>query len=322
MSSTYIIAGDWGTSTLRLYLIFLSRSEPPRAVDNVQGLGVTMLAERTPEEFRRVIKELTQGWFNKYEIQRIILSGMIGSSVGWIEAPYSECPIDFKKHSEHAISTQVNGIPCSIIGGLCTQNSLGLADVMRGEETQLLGVLSLSSKSDQGVQAPIELVALPGTHNKWALIKDGKIDDFMTGFTGELFAVLSEHTILLDQSAVLDISETDFEKGVMTVKESSVSLVHLLFSVRTRQLVDGKTAKASLAYLLGLVIGADIKGALGSFSVVLDVGINTVTIVGGQSHIETYSRALSCFGVTAKVVNADDAALIAYSKLNEYLESC
>ena len=323
MLSKYIVAGDWGTSTLRVYLICLSQSELPKVIDARQGPGVTMLEERTPDKFKHTLNGLIKDWANQYEIQRIILSGMIGSSIGWLEAPYSDCPIDFPEHAAQAMNTDVEGISCFIIGGLRTKNRLGLPDVMRGEETQLLGLLSLTNLSMQDDVAHTELVALPGTHNKWALLKDNQVSDFMTGFTGELFAALRQHTILLDQGVELepDLSQPDFIEGVMVAKTSAVSLVHLLFSVRARQLVDGKNAVASLAYLLGLVIGSDIKGALDSFVEVIVDGIDTVTILGGQPHIESYSLALPCFGFSARTVNAEEATLLAYSNLNQYLDN-
>ncbi len=318
MTTSYIIAGDWGTSTLRLYLIELNETSSSRIVESLDGLGVAALQNQSETNFEQVFFSLVAPWLEQYRVERVILSGMIGSTIGWREAPYTVCPADDTSHAERALKFTINGLDFAILGGLQTVNPIGQPDTMRGEETQLLGLLS----QPQLTGSSTNLVALPGTHNKWALLNQGRVQNFVTGFTGELFAVLREHTILLGESEELDLSGDDFERGVTTAKSSnSAGLVHVLFSVRARQLVDGESAKASLAYLLGLIVGSDIAGAIQLLSPEPGGKIESVTIIASESLSQTYTRALACFDVSAQCVEATDVALAAYAQLSKQLSS-
>jgi 2-dehydro-3-deoxygalactonokinase len=317
---SYIIAGDWGTSTLRLYLLNIADLDGACLVESKSGLGVAQLESKSSDRFESVFFDLAQDWLSRYSVAKVVLSGMIGSSIGWHEAPYSRCPSGFLSHMQSALHFEARGLSFAILGGFSTTNSLGLADTMRGEETQLLGLLAEQDDNSNAAR----LVALPGTHNKWALLEGNKVSNFMTGFTGELFAVLREHTILLGSNQQLNFETNDFEHGVNAARASSAGLVHTLFSVRARQLVDGETSESSLAYMLGLIIGEDIRGALEMFSTPLSKhsfpnGIEGVTVIADKELEQTYQRALLCFGVRADQAGAETIAVKAFSQLAQHL---
>lgn len=311
MNSDYLIAGDWGTSTCRLYLLEIPQSGATTLIDTIEGDGVSAISLSKEMSFETVLLSLIDQWMTDYTIEKIILSGMIGSSIGWREALYTDCPASCLAHVKTSLNFLINGVSVSIMGGLKTQNPLGLSDTMRGEETQLLGLTSLIGRASSAAQ----IVALPGTHNKWALLEAGRVVNFITGFTGELFAVLREHTILLAQSEALDLSSDAFEQGVKTIIETNADLVHLLFNVRAQQLVDGKDGKYCLAYLLGMIVGIDIRGAMTLFSEFSDVDTGAVIVLGGEQHNQAYQRALKCFDIETKTYDANTVAIAAYSEM-------
>ncbi len=315
MNSDYIIAGDWGTSTLRLYLIELVHGSSAVLLDTKGGPGVSIINSDPAASFSAVLAGEIGGWLAAYNVKRVILSGMIGSSIGWREAPYTECPASCSAHVKAEVTLAIGDVPVSIMGGLQTQSLTGLSDTMRGEETQLLGLSTLI----RGGTNKSQIVALPGTHNKWALLENGEVVNFITGFTGELFAVLREHTILLAGDEALDLSANDFERGVQAIIDSQADLVHLLFNVRARQLVERETGVSSLAYMLGMIIGSDIRGALALFSGQPSDSLASIVVLGAEQHTQTYDRALKCFGIESDSLDAEEVALAAYVEMFKQL---
>lgn len=316
MNSDYIIAGDWGTSTLRLYLLEVFGDGRAILVDSAIGSGVAEISSLADASFESTLGNLIECWHSERDIQHIILSGMIGSSIGWREVAYQICPTNCYSHAEQGVTFKFGQTPCTIMQGLRTENLLGMSDTMRGEETQLLG---LSEQLAESAELP-RLVALPGTHNKWALLDQGNIVNFITGFTGELFSVLRQHSVLISDQVALDLSSQEFERGVTLSIESNASLVHLLFNVRAQQLVDDRTDISSLAFMLGLIVGADIHGAVALFSK-YSTGVSPeILLLGSGRHTDAYQRALTCLGVSSKPLDADEVAIAAYSSLYKQLK--
>src|ERR1044072_3040707 len=181
MSDAKLIGLDWGTTSCRAYLIGADGAVLDRQLD-----GPCIL--KAEGQFGPWLDSMIGGWIATHGPAPVILSGMIGSRQGWKEAPYARCPAGAEdlvgalariEHARHSIA---------LIPGLSTENDV-MPDVMRGEETQILGALALSGQDDG-------LFLLPGTHSKWALVRDNRIISFRTFMTGEVFGALKDHTIL------------------------------------------------------------------------------------------------------------------------------
>ena len=210
MPKQYFIAGDWGTSNLRLYLCQYLGPQETISLETRFGQGISEIQGDFEDRFFN----LAQDWLDKYGPMPVILSGMIGSNIGWKEAPYLSCPVDCTQIANGRISFNARGIEFSILAGLRTTNPLGAPDVMRGEELQLLGWML--SKQDYGLHN--RLFALPGTHNKWTRVIDNKIETFLTAFTGELFGLLRNNSILISDDSTLGFNQDVFMEGVRSIE--------------------------------------------------------------------------------------------------------
>jgi 2-dehydro-3-deoxygalactonokinase len=184
MAHAALITVDWGTSSLRSALL----SNAGDLLDE-RGGGPGILAVPA-NGFATALLEHIRPWRDQHGPLPIILSGMIGSRQGWAEAPYLACPAGKTELARHLYRHETDQLgPIHIVPGLCIDPP-GLApDVMRGEETQIVGALDWSPE-ERG------LYVLPGTHSKWVTVENGRITHFATYMTGEIFAALRRHTIL------------------------------------------------------------------------------------------------------------------------------
>jgi 2-dehydro-3-deoxygalactonokinase len=172
----------------------------------------------------------------------------------------------------------------SIVPGVSCRNRLGAPDVMRGEETQIVGALALRPDLGNGGR----LFCLPGTHTKWVWVEDGSMRDFLTAMTGELFALLRDHSMLAKAGAGGSGAGDGFERGLATdTSLGSASLTHALFAARSRQLIDGASRDWALAFVSGLLVGSDVRGAIGLFS-----RAREVILIGDPALTDLYVRAL------------------------------
>ena len=265
------VAIDWGTSSFRAWLI-----ERDQISDYLQtDQGVKNFASGSHSAY---LIEVLGKWQGQYD--RIIAIGMIGSSIGLYETDFSPLPIDIDEVSNSLIQVPNFEPALYIVPGVSK-----VGDVMRGEESQ-----SLASGLENG------LVISPGTHSKWVEIKSGKITDFRTYLTGELFEILRNHSTLskaTDSSAKL-VASGDFVEGL---NAQPSDLTHDLFAIRANWL-QGKTEDASREYLSGLLIGAEIKSAKSWCKA------SEARIVASDSLAEIYIFALSHFGFKATVENS------------------
>ena len=196
----------------------------------------------------------------------IMLSGMVGSRQGWVEAPYVACPAGAAE-----IAAAATSVPAARIGrvvvvpGLSARDARGAPDVMRGEETQILGALGAGGRADG-------LFVLPGTHSKWARVEAGRIVDFATFMTGEVFAALKDHSLLGRLMAPPDATDAasaadGFARGLAAAAalERPGDLLHAIFMTRTLGLFHELPAQGLADYLSGLLIGAEVlAGAQGA----------------------------------------------------------
>jgi 2-dehydro-3-deoxygalactonokinase len=178
----------------------------------------------------------------------LLLAGMIGSNRGWVEAPYVPCPAGTE---ELARALVWPGEREAIIPGVSYVGQ-GRADVMRGEEVQLLGGAAT------GLIGADAFVCHPGTHNKWTLLRHGKIQAFGTVMTGELFSLLKEHSILSDLLQGPVEPNEAFKRGVRVAMERGM-LPAQLFGVRASVLLDQASKEDAPSYTSGLLIGTDVR---------------------------------------------------------------
>jgi 2-dehydro-3-deoxygalactonokinase len=278
-----LVALDWGTSSLRCALLDASG-----AVLEQRALARGILSV-VPGEFPAVFDSACGDWM-RAGAPHAIISGMAGSRQGWLEAPYCACPAGFAE-----IAAQLAWIErgcIAIVPGLdCEQD--GVPDVMRGEETQILGALDLLGRGDG-------LFVLPGTHSKWARVAQGRIERFSTFMTGEIYALLRKQSILARTLPEADgaLDEQAFQRGV----EQSLGgdgLLHNAFGVRTLSLFDRLAAEVLPSYLSGLVIGEELRAQQ------LTPASGRIVLIGAPELTARYEIALRTLGVSAQCMGAE-----------------
>ncbi len=288
MTEAALLACDWGTTNLRAWTldaqgVVVSKRDFP--------LGVSRLAPgEAPLRFET---EVRAGL--KAQGLPAILCGMIGSNLGWAPVSYVGCPAGLSDLAGGLTEIAQNVF---IVPGLRCDGISGSPDVMRGEETQILGWLAQYPQRQSGRI----LLCHPGTHAKWVLIEDGRIVRFATAMTGELFAVLSAHSVLKSDARVTD--EAAFEQGLVAAGDGD-ALAARLFTARAR-VVGGDAAPASTpSYLSGLLIGSEVA----SVPQLLGSKLTNVVLLGEAALCARYSQALLRNGVGVEAADGEAAAL-------------
>ncbi len=284
MSDPCLIGLDWGTSSLRAYLLGPDAS----LLDSrTQPWGV----QHTPDrDFARAYRLLLEDWLAQWPGLPAIASGMIGSRQGWREVPYVDCPADAHALAAGLIRLDTGAGALHLIPGV--RQVGGRPNVLRGEETQVVGALALEPRLTE--QA---LLLLPGTHSKWVQVRDGKLQTFTTFMTGELFAVLRDHSILgrpaLEAGAIADAQV--YQRGVQAARDSGPrGIADQLFSVRSLVLSGELPATNSLDYLSGLLIGEELRSALSGLAA---SSVPTPVLLGDAALCARYRHAFSLFGI-------------------------
>jgi 2-dehydro-3-deoxygalactonokinase len=263
-----MIAVDWGTSSCRAY-----RISPAGEILDSRSSARGILTVR-PGEFPQVLEEHLAGW----SPEPILMSGMVGSRQGWVEVPYVQSPAGEREIALHLAKVAER---TWIVPGVSFVDESGVPDVMRGEETQILGAI------DQlGSEA---IVCLPGTHSKWVRVRGGKIVAFRTYFTGELFAVLKAHSLLGRMMEDGAPDEQAFAEGIDRSADEG-GLLHHLFGVRTRGLFGELAAGASASYLSGLLIGHELRSMSSAAS---------FFVLGARDLAASYGKAAALLGKRA-----------------------
>jgi 2-dehydro-3-deoxygalactonokinase len=286
-----LIGIDWGTTSFRAY-----RIDAGGAVLETREAPAGILSVRDGD-FEGVLTREIGSWLAAEPDLPVITSGMITSRQGWLEVPYCPCPAGSAEIAgallRHPDRTMLHLVP-----GLSLVGEGGVPDVIRGEETQIVGeVGDLSGR---------HLLVLPGTHSKWALAEDGVITWFATFITGEVFAVLKEHSILgrLMRGEVDD--HAAFERGLAYARSGKGGLLKRLFSARTLGLFDMLPEAGIASYLSGLLIGTEIEEALAC----LEVAPNDVAIrvIGASQLAWRYRDALAARDLRVRPARGDASA--------------
>jgi 2-dehydro-3-deoxygalactonokinase len=287
MPDAKLIGLDWGTTSCRAYLIGADGAVFDRQRD---GPGIL----KAEGHFGPWLDSMIGGWIATHGAAPVILSGMIGSRQGWKEAPYAQCPAGADDIVKALVRIEWAGLTIALAPGLSTEND-GMPDVMRGEETQIFGALALSGQSDG-------LFLLPGTHSKWARVRDNRIASFRTFMTGEVFGALKNHTILgrlMSDGA----DDEGFARGVRegAALKSAGALLNRVFATRTYGLMDKLPATALADYLSGLLIGAEVAEATRQTR-------TNITIIASLALARRYADALRLLGHTSNLAPDDCVA--------------
>jgi 2-dehydro-3-deoxygalactonokinase len=276
-----LVAVDWGTSSLRVARI----AEDGRVLQERSGTSgiLTVPAGGFPDALRSACGD----WLRQTPDMLCLVSGMAGSRQGWVEAPYCECPAGF---DEIAARLQWINPRTAIVPGLsCWQD--GVPDVLRGEEVQVFGAMSLLDVSDG-------LFVLPGTHSKWVRVAQGRVQSFTTWMSGEFYALLRQHSILARTLPPEDgtLAPETFRQGLAHAA-STGSLLRSAFSARTLALFDRLPSGLMPSYLSGLVIGEELRAR--------PPEAGTITLIGSAALVERYALALAWQGAEVRSLGAE-----------------
>ena len=286
-----LLAVDWGSSALRGALLaadgtVLAEHAAPRGLLSVAPGG---WAAAFAAEFG--------AWRAAHPGLPCLMAGMVGSRQGWVEAPYCACPAGLDE-----LAAQLCWLPAAtagagriaIVPGLCTE-AAGLPDVMRGEETQVLGALRLLGL----MQADQVSLVLPGTHSKWVVVQRGRITGFATHMTGEVYALLRQQSIL---ARLLPADDSGWDTQAFDAGLAGAALpgglLHHLFSVRTLGLFERAAGPALASRLSGLLIGEELRAQAPPPG-------QPIVLVGSPALTLRYQRALAAGGHPVQCVGAE-----------------
>lgn len=284
-----MIAIDWGSSSLRAYRL----DEEGAILDQRRSDSGVLTCDG---RFAEVLARQIEGW----DDTRIMMCGMVGGRGGWREVPYVECPAG-ERELAAAITPLDNGTAIfagrdlRIVPGMIARNASSVADVMRGEETQIVGLFD--SLGDG-----LHTVCLPGTHSKWVQVRDRAVTSVHTAMTGEAYALFRTRSVLArlmpaDEPA---FDAAAFDEGLRRSGDTG-GLLHHLFGVRTAGLLGRLSDTQSPPYLSGLLIGHEIRAQTPRPP--------CVHLIGNDRLLTVYAHALATFGIEVRRHSEDLAAI-------------
>ena len=282
MQGRGLVTIDWGTTNRRIFLLDGDGVVARREADS---RGVTAIP---PGGFPAEMADLRA----RFGDVPFLLAGMIGSNRGWAEARYLSCPATLEALGEALLWVEPGRT--AIVPGVCVDGDR--ADVMRGEEVQLLGAVAA------GLVAPDALLCLPGTHAKWARVERGRLAGFRTVMTGEMFALLRNHSLLAPQLSYEVADGRAFRDGVNQGLEDG-ALLSDLFGTRARILLGRMRPEDAASYVSGLLLGADLR-----------IGIEgapdgPIGLIGDPALTRLYGAALDECGRLHQEVDGEQAFL-------------
>ena len=291
------ISADWGTSNLRLWAI----GDGGAVLDmRTSDKGMGQLA---PDEFEAVLVDAAADWLETADT--VVACGMVGSRQGWVEAQYQTAPCAVCPNQMVTAPVQRDGLTVHVIPGIRQTDP---ADVMRGEETQIAGFLSLNEDWD-GV------ICLPGTHTKWVHVSAGEVVSFQTCMTGEMFALLAEQSVLRHSIADSGWDEGTFLEALSQTMSRPERLAGQLFSLRAAQLVHNTDAQSLRTRLSGLLIGAELASTKPYW-----LGQN-IALIGAKAVSQPYLAGLAAQGVDVVCADATDMTLAGIKAARTLLEA-
>lgn len=316
-----LLSCDWGTSSFRLRLVRIATETVVAEESNSVGIA-TLYGQwqKQPQQERlsfylaflqQQITLLEQKIRISLRHFPLILSGMASSTIGLVELRYKELP--FSLEGTNLTVKKLNASPdfphaVYLISGVKTDS-----DVMRGEETQLIGGVA------EGLESTEQLVVLPGTHSKHVLLKDNEVVSFHTYMTGEFFELLSQKSVLsvsLEKGGELQQGKNrqGFEKGI--TDSGQFSILHACFRVRTNQILGKLSKRQNFYYLSGLLIGAELRD-------LMQKAHFPITIIGNGLLVPMYTEAFRLLlpGKAIRTVNATEATIKGHLKIYTHLQT-
>jgi 2-dehydro-3-deoxygalactonokinase len=288
MSEAAFVGVDWGTSSFRLWVLSREGTALASSRSN-EGMQHCTVAG-----FRPVLEKHLQV-VAAPDALPILVCGMAGARQGWVEAQYVQTPTPLNDLHARAISVPDAGRDVRILPGLA-QVSAAAPNVMRGEETQLLGAIG------EGFTG---LVCMPGTHCKWVAVDNGSVMQFSTFMTGELFSVIGRHSILMHAIEPGDAPTFDdpaVRRAIAVVRDDPSALMSALFSIRAGQLLGFETKAEGAAHLSGLLIGAEISAARKRYG-----AVDRIVLIGSGALGNLYEAALTDAGFSVSTIDAEEA---------------
>jgi len=281
------VAIDWGTTRLRVWALAAAGTVLARA-ESADGMGVMGSAA----DYESALLSLVEPWLRPDKPTLALACGMVGSRQGWVEVPYAEAPC---APSALPLAAPVRDprLAVWICPGLCQPRP---ADVMRGEETQLAGLLAAAPDFEGAV-------CLPGTHSKWVSLREGRVERFATFLTGELFDLLARRSVLRHTVGAEGWDEVSFLAGLGESLDDPVALSARLFSLRAEPLLHGLEAATARSRLSGWLLGWELGAARAFWEE------PTVALVGDAELSSRYASALQACGVAAQVHDAERLTL-------------
>lgn len=286
--SPFCAAIDWGTSTFRLWIL---DAEGNVLAERRSGDGLQTIGGR--EGFPGIM-ESHLAETGAPDGLPVIVCGMAGSRQGWVEARYLDTPAPLDRVVESAARVEGVSRDVRILPGVA-QRDPDHPDVIRGEETQLLGALATGIEDG--------LFCMPGTHSKWVVLKAGTLEAFATYMTGELFGLLARQSILAHAigDTKVNPNDPDFLAAVEAGMARPADIANLVFEIRPAQLLGFAAAGSGAARLSGALIGTEITGARTRFG-----RLDHVRLIAAGSLSKLYVKALEATGSTVDTLDADE----------------
>jgi 2-dehydro-3-deoxygalactonokinase len=283
----FCAAIDWGTSTFRLWLLDADGNvlAERRSEDGLQSMGGR---EGFPGVMESHLAEI-----GAPDSLPVIVCGMAGSRQGWVEARYLDTPAPLDRVIESAVRVEGVSRDVRILPGVA-QRDPAHPDVIRGEETQLLG--AMASGIEDG------FFCMPGTHSKWVALKAGTLEAFATYMTGEMFGLLARQSILAHAISATEVEpdDPDFLTAVEAGIARPADIANRVFEIRPSQLLGFAAAGSGGPGLSGALIGTEIAGARARFG-----RLDHVHLIASGSLSRLYARALEATGSSVHTLDAD-----------------
>jgi 2-dehydro-3-deoxygalactonokinase len=296
-----VVGVDWGTTHRRAYAL---NSDGKCIAEMDDGDGALACKGRFPAALDAALSALN------VHPQTVVMSGMVGSALGWLEVPYVTDSTALSELGRHlSVVQDAHGGVAYIVPGYCVRNAQGVPDVMRGEETQLLGAWAQGHVSGWFV--------LPGTHSKWVELDEGRVVQLRTYMTGELYDLLGQHGTLAaaagSSAPVWD--DAAFAEGVQQAGHRALS--HQLFSCRARVVSKDMAASSARSYLSGLLIGTELKDVLQGPMAQATSGFK---LIGSPQLAKLYQSAAQVLNTNFDILDAREAFFAAVTYLQSHLQ--
>jgi 2-dehydro-3-deoxygalactonokinase len=306
-----LIGLDWGTTSCRAYLL----GRDGAVLDQrLGGRGVLALTHSGDREaaFEHELADLCGEWLESNPHLSLVASGMVGSNQGWVEAGYRNLPVDLLSRPDYLTEVATAYGPLFIVPGLFKEGGdLDFPDVIRGEETQLLGALPEAPRAvgEPATTDQPAVVVLPGTHTKWVRLEGTVVTDFVTSMTGELFGLVTQQSII--SRLAEDPQEPDaeaFERGLDVAfggtRDGAADIASTLFSARTLVMAGKLEPTAVKDYVSGLMIGAEVEQFARNW-----MGEHREATICANAQLGSrYARALERAGVRSTLAPEDAVA--------------